>query len=63
MPAFKDRMLAAEALQRLTNELSRPSLTAPEATVLRHRLLTLIDTIHRSSRSESDHKSDLAARR
>ncbi len=63
MPAFPDRMLAAEALQRLISELSRPSLTAPEAVVLRHRLMALIDTIHRAGRTDDEIPAEVAARR
>jgi hypothetical protein len=61
MPAFPDRMLATEALQRLTAELSRPSLTAAEAAVLRHRLMALIDTIHGAGRRDVEAHPDLAA--
>jgi hypothetical protein len=63
MPAFPDRVLAAEALQRLTTELSHPNLTAAEAAVLRHRLMTLIDTIHGASRRDVETHTGVVAMR
>jgi len=54
-----DQLSIVEALQRLTERLAAPDLTATEAKMLQPRLLSLLDAFGTGSNSGNDFAGDL----